>query len=38
MYAFLEDLGSILVKTSNYSCDEGERSSSQKQAVIMYPD
>ena len=28
------DLGSILVKTLNYSYDEGELSSSQKQAVI----
>ena len=27
-------LGSILVKTLNYSYDEGELSSSQKQAVI----
>ena len=27
---FLGDLGSILVKTSNYSYDEGELSSSQK--------
>ena len=31
---FLGDLGSILVKTLNYSGDEGEFSSSQKQAVI----
>ena len=31
---FLGDLGSILVKTLNYSYDEGELSSSQKQAVI----
>ena len=31
---FFGDLGSILVKTLNYSYDEGELSSSQKQAVI----
>ena len=31
---FFRDLGSILVKTLNYSHDEGELSSSQKQAVI----
>ena len=30
---FFGDLGSILVKTLNYSYDEGELSSSQKQAV-----
>ena len=33
MYAF-GDLVSILVKTFNYPYDEGELSSSQKQAVI----
>ena len=32
---FLGNLGSILVKTLNYSYDEGELSSSQKQAVIF---
>ena len=31
---FFGDLGSILVKTLNYSYDEGELSSSQKQAII----
>ena len=31
---FFWDLGSILVETLNYSYDEGELSSSQKQAVI----
>ena len=31
---FFRDLGSILVKTLNYSYDEGELSSSQKQSVI----
>ena len=31
---FFEDLGSILVETLNYPYDEGELSSSQKQAVI----
>ena len=29
------DLGSILIKTLNYSYDEGELASSQKQAVII---
>ena len=32
--AFFRDLGSILVKTLNYSYDEDELSSSQKQTVI----
>ena len=32
---FFRDLGSILVKTFNYSYDEGELS-SQKQAVITF--
>ena len=32
---FLGHLGSILVKTLNYSYDEGELSSSQKQAITL---